>query len=146
MVNFSFSQSSSFNFTLSVTHPIIGGLLLCAAVTLNGWYKGKRTNLSNVLFDIADVNRDTLNYCFSIVCGLLLAIGLGLEREWLDVEDYWPTLAAIHDLWKAIYRDDPAEHISHLHIPQDGPCNGLQYYAALGRIMQELNRSILLTK
>jgi len=54
-------------------------------------------------------------------------------REWLEVEDCWQTLAAMYDLWEAMNRDDPAEHISHLHIHQDGSCNGLQHYAALGR-------------
>ena len=28
---------------------------------------------------------------------------------------------------------DPGEYISHLPIHQDGSCNGLQHYAALGR-------------
>jgi DNA-directed RNA polymerase len=54
-------------------------------------------------------------------------------REWLEVEDCWQTLAAMNDLMEALSKDNPAEHISHIHIHQDGSCNGLQHYAALGR-------------
>ena len=55
------------------------------------------------------------------------------NRQWLEVEDSWQTLAAMHDLWEAMSKPNPEEHISHLHIHQDGSCNGLQHYAALGR-------------
>ena len=54
-------------------------------------------------------------------------------RDWLQVEDSWQTLAAMNDLCNALNSDNPEEYISHLHIHQDGSCNGLQHYAALGR-------------
>jgi len=55
------------------------------------------------------------------------------NREWLEAEDSWQTLAAMCDLYDALQKPNPEEHISHLHIHQDGSCNGLQHYAALGR-------------
>jgi len=54
-------------------------------------------------------------------------------REWLQCEDSWQTLAAMTDLQNALNCDNPEEYISYLHIHQDGSCNGLQHYAALGR-------------
>lgn len=55
------------------------------------------------------------------------------NREWLEVEDCWQTLAAMFDLYHAMNHPNPEEYVSHLHIHQDGSCNGLQHYAALGR-------------
>lgn len=55
------------------------------------------------------------------------------NREWLEVEDCWQSLAAMFDLHGALKSGDPENYISHLHIHQDGSCNGLQHYAALGR-------------
>jgi len=80
MAKISFSGSSSFNLHVSVTYPFVGGLLLCAAVTLNAWYKGKRTHLAKALYDIIEVDRRNLNYSLSIIAGLLLATGIGLEK------------------------------------------------------------------
>jgi DNA-directed RNA polymerase, mitochondrial len=54
-------------------------------------------------------------------------------RDWLEFEDPWQSLATIFELCKAIDSPNPEEYISHLHIHQDGSCNGLQHYAALGR-------------
>lgn len=55
------------------------------------------------------------------------------NREWLEVEDCWQSLAAMYELHAAIKSGDPENYVSHLHIHQDGSCNGLQHYAALGR-------------
>jgi DNA-directed RNA polymerase len=55
------------------------------------------------------------------------------HREWLQVEDCWQSLSAMFDLHAALKSGDPERYISHLHIHQDGSCNGLQHYAALGR-------------
>lgn len=55
------------------------------------------------------------------------------NREWLEVEDCWQALAAIFELGAALKTGDPENFISHLHVHQDGSCNGLQHYAALGR-------------
>lgn len=54
------------------------------------------------------------------------------RRWWLTAEDPWQCLAACHELKNALESSDPTKFISHLPIHQDGTCNGLQHYAALG--------------
>ena len=54
------------------------------------------------------------------------------RRWWLESEDAWQTLAACFELTKALDSPDPTKFVSHLPTHQDGTCNGLQHYAALG--------------
>jgi len=54
------------------------------------------------------------------------------RRWWLTAEDPWQCLAACFELANALDRPDPSTFVSHLPIHQDGSCNGLQHYAALG--------------
>ncbi|EMC91554.1 hypothetical protein BAUCODRAFT_38669 [Baudoinia panamericana UAMH 10762] len=54
------------------------------------------------------------------------------RRWWLKAEDSWQTLAACFELTKALDSPDPTKFLSTLPIQQDGTCNGLQHYAALG--------------
>lgn len=54
------------------------------------------------------------------------------RRWWLKAEDAWQTLAACFELVEALESPDPTKFISHLPVQQDGTCNGLQHYAALG--------------
>ena len=54
------------------------------------------------------------------------------RRWWLESEDAWQTLAACFELTEALDSPDPTRFVSHLPIQQDGTCNGLQHYAALG--------------
>lgn len=58
--------------------------------------------------------------------------GLHGGRWWLTAEDPWQCLAACQELAAALELDDPASFRSSLAIHQDGTCNGLQHYAALG--------------
>ena len=62
------------------------------------------------------------------------------NREWLEFEDCWQTLAAMLDYTAALKHPNPAQYVSHLHIHQDGSCNGLQHYAALGRDTEGANQ------
>ncbi|MCJ1261025.1 DNA-directed RNA polymerase [Lobaria immixta] len=57
---------------------------------------------------------------------------LGGKRWWLQAEDPWQCLGACMELKKALDEPDPRQFVSHLPIHQDGTCNGLQHYAALG--------------
>ncbi|KAK3051929.1 DNA-directed RNA polymerase [Extremus antarcticus] len=57
---------------------------------------------------------------------------LGGRRWWLQAEDAWQTLAACFELTAALDSPDPENFISRLPVQQDGTCNGLQHYAALG--------------
>uniref|UniRef100_A0A2P2MP54 DNA-directed RNA polymerase n=1 Tax=Rhizophora mucronata TaxID=61149 RepID=A0A2P2MP54_RHIMU len=55
------------------------------------------------------------------------------NRWWLTAEDPFQFLAACFNLSEALKSSAPHTLISHLPIHQDGSCNGLQHYAALGR-------------
>ena len=57
---------------------------------------------------------------------------LGGKRWWLSAEDPWQCLATCVELKNALDLPDPTQYVSHLPIHQDGSCNGLQHYAALG--------------
>ncbi|KAJ2984662.1 hypothetical protein NUW58_g5940 [Xylaria curta] len=54
------------------------------------------------------------------------------QRWWLKAEDPWQCLAACFELKAALESPDPTKYVSQLPIQQDGTCNGLQHYAALG--------------
>lgn len=54
------------------------------------------------------------------------------RRWWLEAEDAWQLLAACFELTKALDSPDPTAFVSSLPVQQDGTCNGLQHYAALG--------------
>jgi DNA-directed RNA polymerase, mitochondrial len=54
------------------------------------------------------------------------------QRWWLKAEDPWQCLAACFELKAALEIEDPTKFISHIPVHQDGTCNGLQHYAALG--------------
>ncbi|KAK4044198.1 hypothetical protein C8A01DRAFT_31806 [Parachaetomium inaequale] len=54
------------------------------------------------------------------------------KRWWLQAEDPWQCLATCFELKAALSSPDPAAYVSHLPVHQDGTCNGLQHYAALG--------------
>ncbi|KAK1292190.1 hypothetical protein QJS10_CPB17g00167 [Acorus calamus] len=56
---------------------------------------------------------------------------------WLNADDPFQCLAACMDLCDALKNSLPYRAISHLPIHQDGSCNGLQHYAALGRDTME---------
>jgi len=56
------------------------------------------------------------------------------DRWWLESDDPWQTLAACVEIERALsHPGGPADYTCHLPIHQDGSCNGLQHYAALGR-------------
>ncbi|OJD40830.1 dna-directed rna polymerase [Diplodia corticola] len=54
------------------------------------------------------------------------------RRWWLQAEDPWQCLATCFELKHALDSPDPSKYVSHLPVHQDGTCNGLQHYAALG--------------
>ncbi|KAL9327326.1 hypothetical protein ACSQ67_007971 [Phaseolus vulgaris] len=55
------------------------------------------------------------------------------NRWWLQAEDPFQCLAACMNLSEALRSPNPETTISHMPVHQDGSCNGLQHYAALGR-------------
>jgi DNA-directed RNA polymerase len=54
------------------------------------------------------------------------------SKWWLKAEDPWQCLACCFELRDALESPDPTQFVSHLAVHQDGTCNGLQHYAALG--------------
>ncbi|KAK5983459.1 DNA-directed RNA polymerase [Trichostrongylus colubriformis] len=53
---------------------------------------------------------------------------------WLQSEEPWQTLAACMEIRDALaFPGRIEDFVSHLAVHQDGSCNGLQHYAALGR-------------
>ncbi|KAJ3394316.1 DNA-directed RNA polymerase [Entophlyctis sp. JEL0112] len=54
------------------------------------------------------------------------------KRWWLTAEDPWQMLATCFELADAYRSSDPSKFMSCLPVHQDGTCNGLQHYAALG--------------
>ncbi|KAK6512084.1 DNA-directed RNA polymerase [Arthrobotrys musiformis] len=57
---------------------------------------------------------------------------LGGKRWWLESEDPWQMLATCMELEAAMTSEDPIKFESNMPVHQDGTCNGLQHYAALG--------------
>ncbi|KAL8518413.1 hypothetical protein ACS0TY_009699 [Phlomoides rotata] len=55
------------------------------------------------------------------------------RRWWLDAEDPFQCLATCMNLAEALRSPYPEATISYMPVHQDGSCNGLQHYAALGR-------------
>jgi DNA-directed RNA polymerase len=54
------------------------------------------------------------------------------DAWWRKGDNPWQLLSACFELEQALSCPDPALYESNLHIHQDGSCNGLQHYAALG--------------
>uniref|UniRef100_A0A8B9FUD4 DNA-directed RNA polymerase n=1 Tax=Amazona collaria TaxID=241587 RepID=A0A8B9FUD4_9PSIT len=55
------------------------------------------------------------------------------KKWWMSTDEPWQALACCMEIAKASRSPDPAAYISHFPVHQDGSCNGLQHYAALGR-------------
>ncbi|KAG7258710.1 hypothetical protein CRUP_013148, partial [Coryphaenoides rupestris] len=55
------------------------------------------------------------------------------RKWWMDADEPWQALGCCKEIAAAVRSPDPAQFISHLPVQQDGSCNGLQHYAALGR-------------
>jgi DNA-directed RNA polymerase len=54
------------------------------------------------------------------------------NRWWLKAEDPFQCLSACFEIAEAYELPDPTKFVSSLPVHQDGTCNGLQHYAALG--------------
>ncbi|POY72881.1 putative DNA-directed RNA polymerase [Rhodotorula taiwanensis] len=54
------------------------------------------------------------------------------QRWWLKADDPWQCLATCIELTNALRSEVPTDYACALPVHQDGTCNGLQHYAALG--------------
>lgn len=55
------------------------------------------------------------------------------NREWESFDDGWQALGIMFELDSALKTRDPLSYVTGIPVHQDGTCNGLQHYAALGR-------------
>uniref|UniRef100_A0A8C6PWT2 DNA-directed RNA polymerase n=1 Tax=Nothobranchius furzeri TaxID=105023 RepID=A0A8C6PWT2_NOTFU len=55
------------------------------------------------------------------------------KKWWMEADEPWQALACCKEIANAVRSPDPSQFISHFPVHQDGSCNGLQHYAALGR-------------
>ncbi|CAN9500557.1 unnamed protein product [Ophioblennius macclurei] len=76
-----------------------------------------------------------LEYANSILDDILDSADKPLtgKKWWMNADEPWQALACCMEIANAVRAPDPAEFISHFPVHQDGSCNGLQHYAALGR-------------
>lgn len=77
-----------------------------------------------------------LEYADSIMPKILQSATSPLEGErwWLESDDPWQTYSACLEIKGALdHPGGPEDYTCHLPLHQDGSCNGLQHYAALGR-------------
>lgn len=54
------------------------------------------------------------------------------DSWWRKGEKPWQVLSVCFELEEAYKMENPCDYISHIPVHQDGTCNGLQHYAALG--------------
>lgn len=76
-----------------------------------------------------------LLYCDEILEDVLDSADnpLGGRKWWMEQDEPWQILACAKEIAKAVRHPDPASLVSYFPVHQDGSCNGLQHYAALGR-------------
>ncbi|XP_045686780.1 DNA-directed RNA polymerase, mitochondrial [Phyllostomus hastatus] len=55
------------------------------------------------------------------------------QKWWMEADEPWQALACCMEIAQAVRAPDPTAYVSHFPVHQDGSCNGLQHYAALGR-------------
>ncbi|KAK8402805.1 hypothetical protein O3P69_000847 [Scylla paramamosain] len=97
------------------------------------WLKLHLINLTG--FVKREPVEDRIKYCESIMEDILDSADHPLtgRRWWTKSDEPWQTLAACKELAAALRSGNPEEYVSQLPVHQDGSCNGLQHYAALGR-------------
>ncbi|XP_072047348.1 DNA-directed RNA polymerase, mitochondrial-like [Amphiura filiformis] len=97
------------------------------------WLKIHLINLTGFLKKSS--NQDRLKYAEEKMPLILDSADNPLEGQkwWQGADKQWQSLACCMEIANAMRSDNPAEFISYFPIHQDGSCNGLQHYAALGR-------------
>uniref|UniRef100_H3CZ71 DNA-directed RNA polymerase n=1 Tax=Tetraodon nigroviridis TaxID=99883 RepID=H3CZ71_TETNG len=55
------------------------------------------------------------------------------KKWWMNADEPWQALSCCMEIANAVRAPDSTQFISHFPVHQDGSCNGLQHYAALGR-------------
>ncbi|TGZ50622.1 hypothetical protein CRM22_010775 [Opisthorchis felineus] len=81
-------------------------------------------------------NRDRLEFAEQLLDDVLDSAcnPFNGRRWWQEQEEPWQVLACCRELMAAMeHPSGPHNYVSHFPVHQDGSCNGLQHYAALGR-------------
>lgn len=99
------------------------------------WLKLHCINLTG--FKKRDSIRERLLFADAIMDEILDSADHPLDgRKWWTTSDEpWQTLSCCMEIAKVLRSGDPENYECSLPIHQDGSCNGLQHYAALGRDM-----------
>uniref|UniRef100_A0A8C8A189 DNA-directed RNA polymerase n=1 Tax=Oryzias sinensis TaxID=183150 RepID=A0A8C8A189_9TELE len=84
----------------------------------------KRSSLQGRLEYANSIMEDILNSADNPLHG---------RKWWMNADEPWQALACCMEIARAARSSDPAKFVSHFPVHQDGSCNGLQHYAALGR-------------
>ncbi|XP_037085812.1 DNA-directed RNA polymerase, mitochondrial-like [Pollicipes pollicipes] len=97
------------------------------------WLKVHLINLTGV--KKREPTSERLRYCDEVLDDVLDSADRPLTGRgwWRRSEEPWQTLASCQELAAALRSAEPTAFVSHLPVHQDGSCNGLQHYAALGR-------------
>ncbi|XP_072294231.1 DNA-directed RNA polymerase, mitochondrial [Eucyclogobius newberryi] len=79
--------------------------------------------------------QERLDYANSIMEDVLDSADNPLNGRcwWMNADEPWQALACCMEIANTVRSPDPQLFISHFPVHQDGSCNGLQHYAALGR-------------
>ncbi|KAJ8712475.1 hypothetical protein PYW07_005317 [Mythimna separata] len=96
------------------------------------WLKLHAINLTGTMKKSTVDER--LAYADSIMDKILDSADRPLEgsRWWAESEEPWQTLACCMEIANAVRSPNPEEYMCGFPVHQDGSCNGLQHYAALG--------------
>ncbi|XP_071147000.1 DNA-directed RNA polymerase, mitochondrial-like [Mytilus edulis] len=80
-------------------------------------------------------NKERLAYADELLHEILDSADNPMDgnRWWQASDEPWQTLAACKEIANAVRSSDIEKYICHFPVHQDGSCNGLQHYAALGR-------------
>ncbi|KAL1122334.1 hypothetical protein AAG570_003739 [Ranatra chinensis] len=98
------------------------------------WLKIHLINLTGL--KKRDAIEDRLKFADEIIPDILDSANdpLGGRRWWMESEEPWQTLACCLEIRDAMaHPGGPETFPCHFPVHQDGSCNGLQHYAALGR-------------
>uniref|UniRef100_A0A8C2I2Y9 DNA-directed RNA polymerase n=1 Tax=Cyprinus carpio TaxID=7962 RepID=A0A8C2I2Y9_CYPCA len=99
------------------------------------WLKIHLVNLTGLKKRSSLVGR--LEYAESIMEDILDSADHPLygRKWWMNADEPWQALACCMEIANASRSPDHTKFISYFPVHQDGSCNGLQHYAALGRDM-----------
>ncbi|XP_067658835.1 DNA-directed RNA polymerase, mitochondrial-like [Haliotis asinina] len=97
------------------------------------WLKIHLINLTG--FKKRSSNKDRLVYANEMMPDILDSADNPMtgNRWWQGSDEPWQTLACCKEIANVVRSPDPSQYVCHLPVHQDGSCNGLQHYAALGR-------------